>query len=54
MILLTESEEDKEFEGYKDMNISKITPMWNYIINPSQFGSSLCLLGTGLFANGEL
>ena len=27
----------KEFEGYKDMNISKITPMWNYIINPSQF-----------------
>ena len=21
---------------------------------PSQFGSSLCLLGTGLFANGEL
>lgn len=27
----------KEFEGYKDMNTFKITPMWNYIINPSQF-----------------
>ena len=27
----------KEFEGYKDMTISNITPMWNYIINPSQF-----------------
>lgn len=27
----------KEFEGYKDMTISKITPCWNYIINPSQF-----------------
>ena len=27
----------KEFEGYKDMTISKITPMWNYIISLSQF-----------------
>ncbi len=26
-----------EFEGYKDMTISKITPIWNYIITPSQF-----------------
>lgn len=27
----------KEFEGYRDMTISKLVPMWNHIITPSQF-----------------
>lgn len=31
----------KEFEGYKDVTISKITPMWNYVIAPSQFIATL-------------